>query len=68
MGRPAFKQLTKTSDMLRADTEIEKKVAAEDDRAAKEATDPGLKKLLIRLRDHEVYHAEVFNDLLKEEE
>jgi len=59
---------TKTSDMLRADTEIEKKVAAEYDRAAKEVTDPGLKKLLIRLRDHEVYHAEVFSDLLKEEE
>ena len=68
MGRPAFKQLTKTSDMLRAGIEIEKKVAAEYDRAAKEATDPGLKKLLVRLRDHEVYHAEVFSDLLKEEE
>jgi len=59
---------TKTSDMLRSDIEIEKKVAAEYDRAAKEVTDPGLKKLLIRLRDHEVYHAEVFSDLLKEEE
>ena len=54
--------------MLRAGIEIEKKVAAEYDRAAKEATDPGLKKLLVRLRDHEVYHAEVFSDLLKEEE
>jgi len=61
-------QSTKTSDMLRSDIEIEKKVAAEYDRAAKEVTDPGLKKLLIRLRDHEVYHAEVFSDLLKEEE
>jgi len=59
---------TKTSDMLRADIEIEKKVAAEYDRAAKEVTDPALKKLLIRLRDHEVYHAEVFSDLLKEED
>jgi len=59
---------TKTSDMLRADIEIEKKVAAEYDRAAKEVTDPALKKLLVRLRDHEVYHAEVFSDLLKEEE
>jgi len=58
---------TKTADMLRADIKIEKQVAAEYDRAAKEVTDPGLKKLLIRLRDHEVYHAEVFNDLLKEE-
>ena len=59
---------TKTADMLRVDIEIEKKVAAEYDRAAKEVTDPGLKKLLVRLRDHEVYHAEVFGDLLKEEE
>ena len=58
---------TKTADMLRADIETEKKVAAEYDRAAKEVTAPDLKKLLIRLRDHEVYHAEVFSDLLKEE-
>ena len=58
---------TKTADMLRADIEIEKKVAAEHDRATKEVTDPGLKKLLTRIRDHEVYHTEVFSDLLKEE-
>ena len=61
-------QSTKTSDMLRAGIEIEKKVAAEYDRAANEVAGPGLKKLLVRLRDHEVYHAEVFSDLLKEEE
>ncbi len=60
-------QSTKTADMLRADIEIEKKVAAEYDRATKEVTDPDLKKLLTRIRDHEVYHAEVFSDLLKEE-
>lgn len=59
---------TKTADMLRADIETEKKVAAEYDRATKEVTDPGLKKLLTRIRDHEVYHAEVFTDLLEEEE
>ena len=61
-------QSTKTADMLRADIEIEKKVAAEYDRATKEVTDPDLKKLLTRIRDHEVYHTEVFTDLLKEEE
>lgn len=60
-------QSTKTADMLRADIEIEKEVAAEYERAAKEVTDPDLKKLLTRIRDHEVYHAEVFSDLLKEE-
>ena len=58
----------KTADMLRADIRIEREVAAEYDRAAKEMKDPGLKELLIRIRDHEVYHAEVFSDLLKEEE
>jgi len=61
-------QSRKTGDMLRADIEVEQEVAAEYDRAAKEIEDPGLKKLLLRIRDHEVYHAEVFSDLLKEEE
>lgn len=61
-------QSTKTADMLRADIKIEQEVAAEYDRAAKEIEEPDLKQLLIRLRDHEVYHAEVFSDLLKEEE
>jgi bacterioferritin len=61
-------QSTKTADMLRADIEIEQEVAAEYDRAAREIEEPDLKQLLIRLRDHEVYHAEVFSDLLKEEE
>ena len=60
-------QSTKTADMLRADIEIEQEVAAEYDRAAKEIVETDLKRLLIRLRDHEVYHAEVFSDLLKEE-
>jgi len=59
---------TKTADMLRADIKIEQKVAAEYDRVAKEVEDPGLKKLLIRIRDNELYHIGVFNDLLKEEE
>ncbi|MEE8470773.1 MAG: ferritin-like domain-containing protein [Dehalococcoidia bacterium] len=61
-------QSTKTADMLRADIKIEKEVAVEYDRAAQEIEDPGLKKLLFRIRDHEVYHADVFSDLLKEEE
>ena len=61
-------QSTKTGDMLRADIEIEKKVAAEYDRAAKEIDDPDLKKLFLRIRDNENYHIDVFSDLLKEEE
>ncbi len=58
----------KAADMLRADIKIEREAAAAYDRAAKETEDPGLKELLLRLRDHEVYHTEVFSDLLKEEE
>ena len=61
-------QSTKTADMLRADIQIEREVAAEYDRAANEIEEPDLKKLLKRIRDHEVYHAEVFSDLLKKEE
>jgi bacterioferritin len=59
---------TKTADMLRADIKIEKKVAAEYDRAAKGIKDSDLKELLVRIRDHELYHVDVFNDLLKGEE
>ena len=61
-------QSTNTTDMLRADIKIEKEVTAAYDQAAKEVTDPGLKKLLLRIRDHEIYHTEIFTDLLKEEE
>ena len=58
----------RTTDMLRADIRIEREVAAEYDRVAGEVDDPDLKKLFIRIRDHEIYHADVFTDLLKEEE
>jgi bacterioferritin len=61
-------QSTKTADMLRVDIKIEQEVAAAYDRAAEEVEDPGLKELLLRIRDHEIYHAAVFSDLLKEEE
>jgi len=61
-------QSTKTTDMLQADIKIEQEVAAAYDRAAKETEDPGLRELLLRIRDHEIYHIEVFSDLLKEEQ
>ena len=61
-------QSTRTADMLRADISIERKVAAEYDRAVKEIEEADLKKLLLRIRDNEIYHIDVFNDLLKEEE
>jgi len=56
----------KMADMLKADIKIEKEVAAEYDRAAREIKAPDLKKLITRIRDHELYHVEVFGDLLKE--
>jgi bacterioferritin len=58
----------KMTDMLRSDIKIEKEVAEGYDKAAKKIKDPDLKKLLFRIRDHEIYHNEVFSDLLKEEE
>jgi rubrerythrin len=43
-------------------------VAAEYDRVAKRIRDSDLKELLVRIRDHELYHVDIFSDLLKEEE
>ena len=61
-------QSTKIADMLQADIEIKDEVTAKYDRAAKEVEDHDLKKLLIRIRNHETYHTEVFSDLLEAEE
>ncbi len=58
----------KTPDMLRAGIKIEKEVTEAYDKAAKKLKDPDMKKLLLRIRDHEIYHTDVFSDLLKEEE
>jgi bacterioferritin len=55
----------KAFDMLNADIKIEKQVAAVYDRAATEIDDPKLKRLLTRIRDHELYHVKVFSDLKK---
>ena len=55
----------KASDMLNADIKIEKQVAAVYDRAATEIDDPKIKRLLTRIRDHELYHVKVFSDLKK---
>lgn len=71
-GTPKIEHLkvdrsTKTADMLRADIRIEREVTAEYDRVARETEETDLKELLLRIRDHEVYHADVFSDLLKKE-
>jgi bacterioferritin len=61
-------QSTETTKMLQADLKIEKEVADAYDKAAKQVDDEGLKKLLLRIRDNEIYHLDVFNDLLEDEE
>ncbi len=58
----------KTADMLRADIKIEQEVADAYGRAAKEVKEADLKRLLLRIRGHEIYHTDIFSDLLKEEE
>lgn len=63
-------QVFRSADMaenIRKDIEIEREVAAAYDKAAQEIDDPGLKKLLTRIRDHEIYHDKVFSDLLNED-
>ena len=63
----AVDRSTKPTDMLRADIKIEKEVADVYDKAARETDDSNLKKLFQRIRDNELYHIDVFNDLLQEE-
>jgi bacterioferritin len=72
-GRPRLEhtevdQSTGTADMLRADIAIEREVAGKYDRSARETDDPDIRKLLLRIRDNELYHLDVFNDLLKKED
>jgi bacterioferritin len=72
-GRPRLEHTkvdhsTGTADMLRADIAIEREVADKYDRSARETNDPDIRKLLLRIRDNELYHLDVFNDLLKKED
>ena len=63
----AVDRSTRPADMLKADIKVEKEVAEAYDKAGKEIDDAALKKLLFRIRDNELYHIDVFNDLLEEE-
>jgi len=54
-----------TADMLRADIAVEREVTKEYTRQIDQVEDPGLKRLLARIRDHEIYHDELFTDLLE---
>ena len=55
-----------TADMLRADIAVERKVTKEYTRQINEVDDPDLKRLITRIRDNEIYHDELFSDLLDE--
>jgi len=55
-----------TAQMLQADIEAERAVTMDYTRQLDEIEDEGLHKLLSRIRDHEIYHDELFSDMLAE--
>jgi len=59
-------QSREMQQMLDADISIENEVARKYDEAAREMGDGRVVALLSRIRDQEIYHAEVFQDLLDE--
>jgi bacterioferritin len=62
----AINRSRSVQNMLKADIKLEKHVSAEYNRGAREIiSDEKMKKLIIRIRDNEIYHAEVFGKLLK---
>jgi bacterioferritin len=68
IGHIAIDKSRKTADMLRADIRIEQEVAAEYGRLTRRTEESEPKGLLLRIRDHGLYQADVFGDLLKKEE
>ena len=59
-------QVVDTGEALRADIAIEKDVVKKYGDFAAKTDDAGLKELLTRIRNNELYHQEVFNDLLED--
>jgi len=66
MGHDPFDTSEDTADMLRADIAAERAVTMDYEAQLEELEDPGLKELLGYIRDHEVYHDELFSDMLEE--
>lgn len=54
------------AEMLEADIKVEREVTAVYTRQIPEIEDPDLRELFARIRDHEIYHDQVFSDLLAE--
>jgi len=53
-----------TAQLLQADIEAERAVTTDYTRQLDEIEDEELHKLLTRIRDHEIYHDELFSDML----
>ncbi|WP_238582015.1 hypothetical protein [Dehalococcoides mccartyi] len=51
--------------MLKANIELEHKVADKYDQSAIQSTESDVKELFKKLSAHEHYHAEIFKDLLE---
>jgi rubrerythrin len=54
-----------TAEMLKADIAAERAVTMDYESQMKEVDDEGIKELLARIRDHEVYHDELFSEMLE---
>jgi len=63
----AVKLSPRTADMLKDDIEVENRVAMRYDQSGNDTDNPDLKRLFYRMRDHEKYHSELFDDILRKE-
>ncbi len=63
--RTAVNQSADTAAMLAADIRAEREVTQVYSEQLNKIADEGLKALIARIRDHEVYHDAVFSDLLQ---
>lgn len=66
MEHTAVNQSTDTAAMLAADIRAEREVTKVYEEQLNKIQDEGLKALIARIRDHEVYHDAVFSDLLQQ--
>ena len=55
-----------TAEMLKADIAAERAVTMDYNAQIKEVRDEGVKALLSRIRDHEVFHDQLFSEMLQE--
>jgi bacterioferritin len=64
MSHHPFDRSEDPAEMLRADIAAERSVTMDYEQQLKELEDPKLKKLFSDVRDHEIYHDELFGDIL----